>query len=81
MNLLHLALKESNLVGQAVDVNDLTGLLDDGGHVNTNDVLGAGTSSEPVQILSVAVQKNGVGLVLTCSEYQYHSRHRGQPCP
>jgi hypothetical protein len=30
-------------------VNNLTGLLDDRGHVDTNNVLGTSASSEPVR--------------------------------
>lgn len=49
VNFLHLTLEKSDLIGQSIDVDNLTGLLDDGGHVNTNDVLCASTSSKPVQ--------------------------------
>jgi hypothetical protein len=49
VDFLHLALEKSDLVGQAVNVNNLTGLLDNRGHIDTNDVLCAGTGSEPVK--------------------------------
>jgi hypothetical protein len=48
VNFLHLALEKSNLIGQSIDVDDLTGLLDDRGHIDTNDVLCASTGSKPV---------------------------------
>jgi len=51
-NLLHLALKKSDLVAQAVNLDDLLCLVDDGRHVNTNDVLGAGLCGEPVYSVS-----------------------------
>lgn len=52
-NLLHLSLKQCNLVGHAVDFDNLTGLFDDGGHINTDNVFGAGLDGEPF-ILSVS---------------------------
>lgn len=47
LNLLHLALEQGDLIGQAVDLDDLTGLEDDGGHVDTDDMLGASLGGEP----------------------------------
>jgi hypothetical protein len=47
LDLLHLALDQGDLVGHAVRLDDLTGLEDDGRHVDTNDVLGAGLDGEP----------------------------------
>ena len=46
LDLLHLALQESDLVRQTVDLNDLPGLDDDGGHVDTDNVLCAGLGGE-----------------------------------
>lgn len=46
LNFLHLALEQGNLVGHAVGLDDLAGLVDDGGHVHTDNVLGAGLDSE-----------------------------------
>lgn len=48
VNFLHLALEKSDLIGQSVDIDNLTGLLDDGGHIDTNDVLCASTGSKPI---------------------------------
>lgn len=47
-NLLHLALQESDLVAQAVDLDNLLGLVDDGRHVNSDNVLGTSLCGEPV---------------------------------
>jgi hypothetical protein len=47
-NFLHLALEKSDLVAQAVDLDNLLCLVNDGRHVNTNDVLGASLCCEPV---------------------------------
>lgn len=47
LNLLHLALDQGDLVGEAVGLDNLAGLEDDGRHVDANDVLGAGLGSEP----------------------------------
>lgn len=47
LDLLHLALEESNLVAEAVDSNDLLSLLNDRGHVDTDHMLGTSTGSEP----------------------------------
>lgn len=47
-DLLHLALEKGNLIGQTVGGNDLLSLANDGRHVDTNDVLCAGLSGEPV---------------------------------
>ena len=46
LDLLHLALQEGDLVGQAVDLDDLASLDDDGGHVDTDNVLCAGLGGE-----------------------------------
>ena len=46
LDLLHLALQEGDLVRQTVDLNDLPGLDDDGGHVDTDNVLCAGLGGE-----------------------------------
>jgi hypothetical protein len=46
LDLLHLALQEGDLVGQAVDLDDLPGLDDDGGHVDADNVLCAGLGGE-----------------------------------
>ena len=48
LDLLHLALKQGDLVTHAVALDNLLGLVDDGGHVDTNDVLGACAHGEPV---------------------------------
>ena len=48
LNLLHLALDQCDLVGKAVDLDDLTSLEDDGGHVDTDNMLGASLSGEPI---------------------------------
>jgi hypothetical protein len=47
LNLLHLSLDKGDLVGQAVGLDNLAGLEDDGGHVDTNYVLGASLGSKP----------------------------------
>jgi hypothetical protein len=52
-NLLHLALQESDLVAQTVDLDNLLGLANDGRHVNTNNVLGASLCGEPMREVSV----------------------------
>lgn len=44
--LLHLALQKGDLVRQAVHLNDLPGLDNDGGHVNTDNVLCASLGGE-----------------------------------
>lgn len=49
LDLLHLALDQGDLVGEAVDLDDLAGLEDDGGHVNTNNVLSASLGGKPVR--------------------------------
>ena len=46
LDLLHLALKQGNLVREAVHLDDLPGLDDDGGHVDTDNVLCAGLGGE-----------------------------------
>jgi hypothetical protein len=46
LDLLHLALQEGDLVGQTVDLDDLPGLHNDGGHVDTDNVLCAGLGGE-----------------------------------
>jgi hypothetical protein len=46
LDLLHLALQEGDLVGQTVDLDDLPGFDDDGGHVDTDNVLCAGLGGE-----------------------------------
>lgn len=46
LNLLHLALQKGDLVGQAVHLDDLLGLVDDGGHVDTDNVLRASLGGE-----------------------------------
>lgn len=48
LDLLHLALQQRDLVRHAVGGDNLTCLLDDGRHVNANDVLCAGLHGEPV---------------------------------
>lgn len=48
LDLLHLSLDQGDLVGQTVLGDNLLGLEDDGRHVNTNDVLGAGLGGKPV---------------------------------
>lgn len=40
-------MEEGDLVREAVDVNNLLGLLDDGGHIDTNHMLGTSASGEP----------------------------------
>lgn len=52
LDLLHLALEESNLVAEAIDGNNFLGLLNDRGHVDTNHMLGTGAGSEPVSRVS-----------------------------
>ena len=49
LDLLHLALDQGDLVREAVDLDDLAGLEDDGGHVNTDNVLGAGLGGKPAR--------------------------------
>lgn len=46
LDLLHLALEQCDLVRHAIDLDDLLSLVDDGGHVDANDVLGAGLDGE-----------------------------------
>jgi hypothetical protein len=46
LNLLHLALEKGDLVGEAVHLNDLAGLDDDGGHVDADNVLCASLGGE-----------------------------------
>lgn len=48
LNLLHLALDQGDLVLQAVDLDDLAGLENDGGHVDADNVLRAGLGGEPM---------------------------------
>jgi ribosomal protein S11 len=60
-NLLHLALQEGDLVAQAVDLDNLLGLADDGRHVDSDDVLGASLCGEPVGRVSVRGQKERNG--------------------
>ncbi|KAI6770566.1 hypothetical protein HG530_005195 [Fusarium avenaceum] len=48
LDLLHLALEKGDLVGETVDLDDLTGLEDDGGHVHTDNMLSTGLGGEPV---------------------------------
>lgn len=50
-NILHLALEKGDLVGKTVDLDDLLGLDDDGGHVDTDNVLCASLCGEPMQLL------------------------------
>jgi hypothetical protein len=52
-DLLHLALQQRDLVRHAVGLDNLARLLDDGRHVDANDVLCAGLDGEPVVLLSV----------------------------
>lgn len=83
-NLLHLALEQGNLVRQTVHGDDLLGLADDGRHVNTNNVLCAGLSGEPVYAISASarVMRSGVGRgARTWRGYRFRSRHRGRPYP
>lgn len=47
LDLLHLALEESNLVTEAIDSNNLLGLLNNRRHIDTDHMLGTGTGSEP----------------------------------
>jgi hypothetical protein len=47
LNLLHLALKESDLVRHAIDGHDFSRLLNDGRHIHANDMLCAGLDREP----------------------------------
>mgnify|MGYP000939939447 CR=1 FL=1 len=47
LNLLHLALDQCDLVREAVGLDDLAGLEDDGRHVDADDVLCARLGSEP----------------------------------
>lgn len=49
-NILHLALKKGNLVGKTVDLDDLLSLDNDGGHVDTDNVLCASLCGEPIQL-------------------------------
>lgn len=53
-NVLHLSLEKGDLVGKTIDLNDLLGLDNDGGHVNTDNVLCASLCGEPGE-LSVPV--------------------------
>ena len=53
-NVLHLALEKGDLVGKTVDLDDLLGLDNDGGHVDTDNVLCASLGGKPMQ-LSVLV--------------------------
>jgi hypothetical protein len=48
LHLFHLALQQRDLVAEAVDLDNLLGLLDNGGHVDANDVFRAGLDGEPV---------------------------------
>lgn len=48
LDLLHLALEQGDLVAHAVGLDNLLGLVDDGGHVDSDDMLGACTHGEPV---------------------------------
>lgn len=49
LNLLHLALEESNLIRHAVGLDNLPGFVNYRGHVHTNHVLCASLDSEPIQ--------------------------------
>lgn len=55
-NLLHLALEESDLVRHAVALDDLAGLVDDGRHVDANDVLSTCLYGEPEPVVSVTAR-------------------------
>ena len=46
-DLLHLALEKGDPVGKTVHSNDLLGLLNDRGHVHTDDMLSTSASGEP----------------------------------
>ena len=46
-DLLHLALQQCDLVAHAVAIDNLPRLVDDGGHVHTDDVFCAGLDGEP----------------------------------
>lgn len=70
VNFLHLALEKSDLIGQSVNVDNLTGLLDDGGHIDTNDVLCAGTGSKPVGQKTVNKRSKITGLLSGCIHAQ-----------
>lgn len=48
LNLLHLALEKSDLVGETVGGDDFTSLEDDGRHIDTNNVLSTSLGGEPV---------------------------------
>ncbi|KAI6759013.1 hypothetical protein HG531_014009 [Fusarium graminearum] len=50
LNLLHLALEKGDLVRKAVDLDDLTGLENDGGHIDTDNMLSTGLSGKPSTI-------------------------------
>ena len=57
LNLLHLSLEKCNLVGQAVDSDDLAGLLNDGRHIDTDYVLGTGLRSEPEKLVRLRTRR------------------------
>lgn len=46
LDLLHLALQQGDLVRHSIGLDDLASLVNDGGHVHTNNVLGAGLDGE-----------------------------------
>ena len=81
-NILHLALKKGDLVGKTVDLHDLLGLDDDGGHVNTDNVLCASLCGKPMQLsVLVPCSYRLLWVCLTWREYRFHSRHRERSCP
>ena len=55
IHLFHLSLQQGDLIGHAVDGNDLTSLFDDGRHVDTDNVFRAGTDGEPVEAQRLVV--------------------------
>jgi hypothetical protein len=60
-NLLHLSLQQGDLVRHAVDFDNLLRLVDDGRHIDTNDVLRTCLYGEPISHVSVAARVWFVG--------------------
>lgn len=48
LDLFHLSLDQGDLVGHSVDLDDFPSLEDDGGHINTNNVLRTSLDGEPI---------------------------------
>lgn len=69
-DLLHLALEQGDLVSHAVHGDDLLGLLDDRGHVDADDVLGASAASEPILTVSDTSSSNVIQrIVCSCRAF------------